>query len=171
MQYIDKGADNKNFIIVQIILSFFIAFLLETVPITINGYHISPYWTLFFCIHWSFFNPNLFGLTWGWIIGILIDVLTRATIGVNASIFALSIYIILLMHRQLWMFSLYQQVVIIFIFVLFMGMLQALFQFGFTQIGYIDNFYPNLIFRSLSSSLLWIITYLIWYRNIPKQMF
>lgn len=134
-----------------IILSFFIGFILEIVPLPHWIVWARPEWVFLILLFWVLACPHLVGVFTAFCLGILMDLLTGTLLGQHAFSYVLVVFIVLAFHPRLKIFPLGQQIGIIFLLSLLQLALQclALEIFGMTP--------QSLLFwlSAFSSLLIW----------------
>lgn len=111
-----------------IILTLFFAFVFSIVALpdffpAVFGY-LRPDWVLLFLIYWILALPNRIGMTSAFVAGILTDVLMGNLMGVNALTYTLIAYLLMLQYQRLRMFSILQQMLVVFLLVFISQILQ-----------------------------------------------
>ena len=92
-----------------IFLSFFIAYLLAIVPFPEWAMNYRPEWVPMVLIYWTMALPYRVGIGSAWAVGLVLDVLEGATLGVNALALVVVAYVALSLHQRMRMFSALQQ--------------------------------------------------------------
>lgn len=92
-----------------IFLSFFIAYLLAIVPFPEWAMNYRPEWVPMVMIYWAMALPYRVGIGSAWVVGLVLDVLEGATLGVNALALVVITYVALSLHLRMRMFSTLQQ--------------------------------------------------------------
>ncbi len=101
-----------------ILLTFLIALILTSVPLPAGLAEWRPSWVAMTLIFWCIVLPDRVGIGSAWILGILLDVQTGALLGQNALGLSIIAYLTLRMHKQIRVFPLLQQSVVICFYLL-----------------------------------------------------
>jgi rod shape-determining protein MreD len=127
------------------------AFIFQLMPLPEWGTLWRPAWIVMAIIFWSLSLPHRFGVISAWITGLFYDVLSDSLMGQHALAFALVAYLTLLMGRQVRVFPVWQQAIVVFFLVLISD-LPGLWVRGMSGYGSgkVSFFYP-----ALTSMLLW----------------
>lgn len=72
-----------------ILLTLLLAFVLNAVPLPDVLVELRPAWVLMVALYWTIHLTHRVGLVWCWLLGLLLDVLTAAPLGLNALCFVL----------------------------------------------------------------------------------
>ena len=96
-----------------IALSFLIAFVLATIPLSNTLELLRPEWVLLVLLYWVIALPERYGLVFAWIVGLLVDFVEGGLLGQHAITFALSAFFALSLHQQFRMFSRVQQTLLV----------------------------------------------------------
>jgi rod shape-determining protein MreD len=92
------------------------AMTLRILPLPREWQLANPDWVLLFLIYWSMALPDRVGVVSAWFIGLLTDVLTGRMLGQHALAYAVITYCSLRLHRQVRLYPLYQQALIVLLF-------------------------------------------------------
>jgi len=96
-----------------ILLSFIVAFMLTVVPLPEFMQFIRPEWSALVLLYWCMALPDRIGVGIGWIVGLLLDVLTGTLLGQHALAMTVIAYLIINLHQRIRIFPLWQQAAII----------------------------------------------------------
>ena len=102
-------------------VSFFVAFLLMLIQLPQWLFYFRPDWVALVVIYWALMSPERIGPFTGFIIGLLLDVLTVSKFGVFGLGLATLAFIVSSISQQLRVLSLWQQMVLV-------GLLTGLFK-------------------------------------------
>lgn len=94
-------------------LSFFIAMLFQIMPVPIIVAQFRPDWLLLVTIYWSMALPHRYNILIAWGLGVLLDILLGAHLGIRALAMSLVIYVVVLHFQRLRNFPMWQQTAII----------------------------------------------------------
>ncbi|GAB4391226.1 MAG: rod shape-determining protein MreD [Gammaproteobacteria bacterium] len=134
-----------------ILLTLFLAFMLNILPLPYWAIWLRPEWVVLVMLYWVIALPHRFGIGWAWLIGLLFDALNGTLLGEHALAFALIAYCAIKIHRQLRVFPLWQQAMVIFILLLVYEIFTLLIQVMLADISRVWWFWPP----ALTSMLLW----------------
>ncbi len=138
-----------------ILSTFVVALLLNIMPYPEWAKYAKPDWVLLVLFYWCLAMPGRVGVGCGWLVGMVMDVLYYSLLGQHAVSKALVALIAVSTHRQVRLYNLWQQSVLVFIV--------ALLDRGFTVFIYhvTANTEVHLIFwqSALVSCLIWPIVY------------
>lgn len=133
----DKSS-NRNSIILY--ATFLTALVLQVFPLPLWAHQARPDIPLLVLIYWSMALPERFGIITAVLLGIVVDALTSSLLGQHALAYALSIYVVLIMHRRLRLLPMWQQAITVLV-ILFIERLVAALILGVT-----DGLLPDLLF-------------------------
>lgn len=128
-----------------------IAFILTLLPMPTWTIWLRPAWVLLILIYWTIILPERVSIGTAWIAGLFLDVLDGTLLGEHAFALSIVIYLVDHMHSRLRMYPLIQQVMSIFLLVLFYQLILYCIQ---AVIGSAPN-NPLYWASSLTSMLLW----------------
>ncbi|MHA7880850.1 MAG: rod shape-determining protein MreD [Saccharospirillum sp.] len=98
-------------------LSFFVAYVLATVPLPQVFALARPDWVGLCLIFWVLILPERIGVFVAFFIGILQDVLMGTFLGTFAFAYSVLAYLVLILHQRLRMYPLLQQALVVFMFI------------------------------------------------------
>jgi rod shape-determining protein MreD len=101
-----------------VVLSFFLAIVLNIIPLTPTLALIYPLWLPLILIYWVMVLPEHIHLSLAWILGLIIDVLHGNYLGEHSLVLCVITFIAYRFHLQFRMFPLTQQVLFVFILLL-----------------------------------------------------
>lgn len=78
-----------------------------------------PEWVLLVLIYWAMALPYRYNIMTAWVIGVIVDVLLGAALGLRALAFSLVIYVVVLHFQRLRNFPMWQQALVIFSLLIF----------------------------------------------------
>lgn len=96
-----------------IIVTFFAAFLLTIIPLPDWAVAWRPAWVALVLGYWCLALPQSLGVLTGWLIGLLLDVVLGSLLGQHALGLAFVAYFIVLNHRQIRVFPVFRQALVI----------------------------------------------------------
>lgn len=140
-----------------IALSFFIAYLLAAVPLPQMVALARPDWVGLFLIFWVLVLPDRVGITVGFCVGLLQDVVLGTYLGIFALAYSGLVYLVLLLHQRLRMYPILQQALVVFLII---AVSQLLVQWcrDFLGSGITGEMH---LLPSLVSALLWPWVYVV----------
>ena len=156
-----KARQNNLIIWVSLVISL----MLTIMPLPLGVDEYRPSWTLLVIIYWSLALPNRVNVLVAWFIGFVIDVLLGSVLGINAFATALVAYVSVNNFQKIRNFSLWQQSLIIGIFVA----LYHLSVFWIQRIVFDADFSMSYLKPVITSALFWPIIFLL-LRKIRRQM-
>jgi len=134
-----------------ITLTFALALLMELLPLPIGSTRWLPDFVGLLLLYWAINQPSRIGIGMGFLIGLIVDVSTNSLFGQHALAYSVTTYLILLRQRQLVMFNLGQQALVVLTMMLANQLIMALIRMAlgsaFVGAGY---FLPPLM-----GALLW----------------
>jgi len=92
-----------------ILLSIIMALLLTVLPLPEWARPFRPPWCTLVLIYWCMATPERVGVGTGWLLGMVVDVLTNTLLGQHALGLAIVAFIALKLHRRTRLFPLWQQ--------------------------------------------------------------
>jgi rod shape-determining protein MreD len=140
---------HANWLIIPI--TFIIAFILTLLPMPTWTIWLRPAWILLILIYWAIVLPERVSIGTAWIAGLFLDVLDGTLLGEHALALSIVIYLVDHFHTRLRMYPLLQQVMSIFLLVLF-------YQFILYGIQWVIGSAPSSSLywmSSVTSMLLW----------------
>ena len=92
-----------------ILLTFIVALLLTVIPLPEWARYVRPDWVGLVLIYWCMALPERVGVTTGWFMGLLVDMLTGSLLGQHALALTVVAYLTLRFHQRLRLFPVLQQ--------------------------------------------------------------
>lgn len=99
-----------------VLMSLYAAMVLQIFPMTSWLSYLRPNWILLLVLFWAYVLPGRFGLFFALLVGVLTDLLLDSVFGIHALSMLVIVYLQLLLHRQIRIFSGVQQFLLIFFF-------------------------------------------------------
>ena len=99
---------------------------LSILPLPNWAVWLQPEWMVLILLYWVIALPHRIGLSIAWFLGLLLDALNGSVLGAHAFALVLLSYFMIKMHRQMRVFPLVQQAIVIF-FIIFSYELILLF--------------------------------------------
>lgn len=96
-----------------IFATFIIALILTITPLPEQLRYLRPEWSALVLLYWCMALPQRIGVGIGWIVGLLVDVLSGSLLGQHALSMTIIAYLILNMHQRVRLFPLWQQSIVI----------------------------------------------------------
>jgi rod shape-determining protein MreD len=134
-----------------IALSLMAALVLTLLPLPQWVSFARPEWVAMVLIYWCMALPNRVGITTGWFLGLLLDVIRGSLLGQHALALAVVAYLMLKLHQRVRLVPPWQQAMTILVLMLLYAML-LLWIKGLT--GYAPVIWLYLM-PALSTALLW----------------
>ncbi|WP_207061328.1 rod shape-determining protein MreD [Motiliproteus sp. SC1-56] len=134
-----------------ILLSFLFALMLSALPMPELFVWARPEWVGLTLIYWALALPHRVGPWYGWVIGLLLDILQGSLLGIHAFSLALMAFIVIKLHRRMRMFPLPQQALLVLVLV---GIHQILLQWAQELAGTGSDSLAFLL-PALVSAVLW----------------
>jgi rod shape-determining protein MreD len=145
-----------------ICISFFIAVILQMIPLPIWAIWLKPEWILLVLIYWALYVPERVGLNIAFILGIFLDLLMGTLLGENALAFVFITYLMIRFSRRIGLFPVWQQAA----FVFFLMLIFQTYKFMLWRWLYGQGFEPLYWASSLTTALFWPWVYGILSREI-----
>ena len=92
-----------------IIFTFIVALLLTIMPLPEWARYLRPDWVGMVLIYWCLAVPERVGVITGWLMGLLLDLLTGALLGQHALALAVIAWVTLNFHQRIRLFPIWQQ--------------------------------------------------------------
>ncbi len=98
-----------------ILLTFIISLIITLIPLPDMVRPFRPPWYTLVLIYWAMAHPEKIGVGSGWMLGLIVDVMTGSLPGQHALTLSLVAYIVVKTHTQIRVFPLWQQSVAVMI--------------------------------------------------------
>ena len=95
--------------ILVILLTFIISLIITLIPLPEMVSPFRPPWYSLVLIYWAMAHPERIGVGSGWMLGLVVDVMTGSLPGQHALTLSLIAYIVVKLHTQIRVFPLWQQ--------------------------------------------------------------
>ncbi|MBS0358926.1 MAG: rod shape-determining protein MreD [Proteobacteria bacterium] len=142
----------KNFnSILFIIFTFLIAMILSILPLPTWATWFRPAWVVLVLMYWAIALPYQIGIGWAFGLGLALDILGGSVLGQHGLALCTVAYIGIKLHKQIRMYSFWQQSAAIFFIVMLYQFLIALVQGILGQAFSIYSFWMP----AITSGLLW----------------
>lgn len=137
--------------LLMIWLSLLLALCLQVMPLPDAWLVWRPDWLGLILVYWCVVAPQRVGVFYGFVLGLLLDLIEGSPLGQNALVFSLLAYLALLLYQRMRAYALVQQAVMVFIL---LGIVQLVEQWLRTIFG---PFSINLAFllSALIGAVLW----------------
>lgn len=132
-------------------ISFFVAVILQMIPLPIWAIWLRPEWLLLALTYWTLHAPERIGLNIALILGIFLDLLMGTLLGENAFAFVLIAYLMMRFSRRIGLFPIWQQAVVVF----FLMLIFQTYKFVIWRWLYGQGFEPLYWASSLTTALVW----------------
>ena len=134
-----------------IALCFLLSLLLTVLPLPEWVRMYRPQWYTLVLIYWTMATPQRVGVGVGWLIGIIVDVITGTLLGQHALALSMIAFITHKMHQRIRLFPLWQQSLTVLVLLLIEKLLQL------WVMGAVGQPVPPLLFWAppLVGMLLW----------------
>ncbi len=144
--------------------SMLIALVLSMVQLPYTLTLARPNLPLLLLIYWVIIEPYRIGVTFAWLLGILLDVLYSTVFGQHAIAFCFVAFLAFMLHLRLRIFPMWQQMLVIFILV---GMYQLMIKVIQGLVGDITDSFLYWL-PSLTSAICWPI--LVWVMPFDRRI-
>ncbi len=98
-----------------IIATFILALILTILPLPEWARPFRPAWHSLVLIYWCMATPQRVGVGVGWLLGLIVDVITNTLLGQHALELAVTAFIVAKLHRRMRVFPLWQQAIGVFL--------------------------------------------------------
>jgi rod shape-determining protein MreD len=133
----DRGSNRSSIILYA---TFIAALILQVFPLPLWAQQARPDIPLLVLIYWSMALPDRIGIVAAVVLGVIVDALTSSLLGQHALAYALSIYVVLIMHKRLRLLPMWQQALTV-LSILYIERLVAALILGVT-----DGLLPDMLF-------------------------
>lgn len=140
-----------------IMFSFIIALMLTEMPMPQPVEWIRPQWAALVLIYWVAALPHRVGSWYGWVIGLLLDILQGSLLGIHALALALVAQLLKSLHQRFRMYPVWQQALLVLVVI---GLYQILLNWGQTLQGAHSD---SLLFLlpALASAFAWPLVFIV----------
>ncbi|MEI5639769.1 rod shape-determining protein MreD [Pseudoalteromonas sp. UG3-1] len=136
----------------MIALSVFVALIMALMPLPFSLEPFRPDWVLLVLMYWSLAVPHRVNIGWAWVIGLIIDLAMGAPLGVNSLTYSICIYITASNFQKIRNFSIWQQAVLIGLFLA----LYHLLQFWLNHFLLDIYFNPQYLWPAVTGMVCWL---------------
>jgi rod shape-determining protein MreD len=109
-----------------ITLTFALALMMELLPLPVGSTRWLPDFVGLLILYWAINQPRRIGIGMGFLIGLIVDVSTNSLFGQHALAYSVTTYLVMLRQRQLIMFNLGQQALVVLTLMLANQLIMAL---------------------------------------------
>ncbi|WP_105188023.1 MULTISPECIES: rod shape-determining protein MreD [unclassified Pseudoalteromonas] len=134
-----------------IVLSVFFSLVMALMPLPISMESFRPDWVLLVLMYWSLALPHRVNIGAAWVTGLIIDLATGSPLGVHSLTYAVTIYITASNYQKLRNFSIWQQGLLVAVFLA----LHHLLQFWLHHFLLDVYFSPQYLWPVLTGAICW----------------
>jgi rod shape-determining protein MreD len=134
-----------------VFFSFIFAAILELNLLPDSLAFLRPEWLVITLVYWLLRHPEKIGVVTGVLIGLVMDVLSGSYFGIHILSLSLICYLVLIMHKRLKMFPLFQQSFVVF----FLVGIQLMIVYTLRSILGVSEIDLTYLWQALSSAVLW----------------
>lgn len=142
---------HSRFSWIAVFFSFLGAAVLEVVLLPDSLLRFRPEWLALTLIYWLLRHPEKVGISTSVIVGLVMDVLSGATLGVHVLAYSVVTYLVLSMHQRLKMFPVIQQSVVVF----FLVSINLMFVYLLSMLLHGSDGGLSYLWLALTSALVW----------------
>ncbi len=153
MSFLSNSAKKREYKIFNILCIFLLCLLLTVVPIPNIAKWVWPQWLLVFVIYKVISEPQKFGIFFGFMIGLTLDLLLGNKLGIHALSFSLISYFLLKVQQRVHLYPGIQLFLLVFLVILLDFILVILFTPSY--INWI--FFGQSILLAMSTAITWAI--------------
>ncbi|WP_133405676.1 rod shape-determining protein MreD [Parashewanella tropica] len=132
-------------------VTFMVALVLQIMPLPTELEAWRPDWLLITLICWTMYLPHRYSIFTGFVLGVILDVLLGATIGIRALSFSICIYLVLMYQQRLMNFPRWQQSLVVFVIV---ALYQLLVYWVELILG-VGTLSVSMFYPAISSFVIW----------------
>ncbi len=132
-------------------LSLLVAMLFQIMPLPDVVEAWRPDWLLLVISYWAMALPHRYNILTAWLLGVMLDILLGATLGIRAFAMSVVVYVVVLHFQRLRNFPMWQQALIVAMLVAVYNLVVFWVQFVTASAVFdISLFYP-----AISSLIMW----------------
>lgn len=98
-----------------IVFTFLVALVLTIIPMPETARYLRPDWVGLVLIYWCLALPDRVGVSTGWLLGLLLDLLTGTVLGQHALSLTVVAWLALRFHQRVRLFPVWQQAFIVLV--------------------------------------------------------
>lgn len=140
-------AKNRWFIVLTVL----VAILLDILPLPAWVIWLRPEWSVLAFIYWVMALPYLVGIGWGFLLGLILDLLNGTLLGEHALAFVILGYAILKIYQLVRVYPLLQQTAVIFLLLFLYNLCIFIIQGCLGQLPHLLLYWLTVI----TSTILW----------------
>jgi rod shape-determining protein MreD len=134
-----------------IIVSFIIALLLDTLPMPGFAIWFRPQWTLLILIYWLIETPYTIGFFAVFCLGLILDVLNGALLGMHAIGFLIIAYLIYKTYHLIRSYHMTQQAIVVFLIIVLYQLISLIILMIINAAPHTGLYFGS----SLTTAILW----------------
>lgn len=134
-----------------IMFTLLLALIVSIIPMPLSIDAFRPDWVLVVVVYWSIALPRRINVITAAVMGLLLDVLLGATLGIHSAAMAICVYIAVVNYQKIRNFSYLQQALII-------GVLSALYHLLVFWVQRLLNdiaFLPSYLYPVITTMIVW----------------
>ncbi|MCL1057139.1 rod shape-determining protein MreD [Shewanella gelidimarina] len=132
-------------------LSLLVAMLFQIMPLPGLVEAWRPDWLLLVIIYWAMALPHRYNILTAWVLGVMLDILLGATLGIRAFAMSVVVYVVVLHFQRLRNFPMWQQALLVATQVALYNLIVFWVQF----VTDTANFDITLFYPAFSSLIMW----------------
>ncbi|PKG55751.1 rod shape-determining protein MreD [Shewanella sp. Choline-02u-19] len=132
-------------------LSLLVAMLFQIMPLPELVEAWRPDWLLLVIIYWAMALPHRYNILTAWVLGVMLDILLGATLGIRAFAMSVVVYVVVLHFQRLRNFPMWQQALLVATQVALYNLIVFWVQF----VTDTANFDITLFYPAFSSLIMW----------------
>ncbi|MDO6678638.1 rod shape-determining protein MreD [Shewanella sp. 10N.286.52.C2] len=134
-----------------VLITIFVSMMFQIMPLPPIVEAWRPDWLLMVMIYWAMALPHRYSVLTAWVVGVLLDVLLGATLGVRSLAFSIVIYLIVIQSQRLRNFTRWQQSILVALFVCLYHFIIYWVEFVINGVG----FDWSMFLPAISSIFMW----------------
>ncbi|MFC1518144.1 rod shape-determining protein MreD [Pseudomonadota bacterium] len=134
-----------------VLITIFVSMMFQIMPLPPIVEAWRPDWLLMVMIYWAMALPHRYSVLTAWVVGVLLDVLLGATLGVRSLALSIVIYLIVIQSQRLRNFTRWQQSILVALFVCLYHFIIYWVEFVINGVG----FDWSMFLPAISSIFMW----------------
>ncbi|MDO6618726.1 MULTISPECIES: rod shape-determining protein MreD [unclassified Shewanella] len=134
-----------------VLITIFVSMMFQIMPLPPIVEAWRPDWLLMVMIYWAMALPHRYSVLTAWVVGVLLDVLLGATLGVRSLALSIVIYLIVIQSQRLRNFTRWQQSILVALFVCLYHLIIYWVEFVVNGVG----FDWSMFLPAISSIFMW----------------